>query len=208
MTFSRHHFDSMAERLPGGEDFLGQRAAEVADLTSKQRRLWSHFQNTATSLTHLYRSRTAKNDGGVNEDQEAWLAFQSAAASLTSLYRESADILTNSAELNKRLSYPPSATLMASDPRKSPEIVVTVSSKPSTDSTVGVMTTSVSLQGGQSMMMSANSPPFDFLHHHHHSSSNNQSSGNSRVKRSFSPNHGWDEDDMDLFSSAKKRKFL
>ena len=45
------------------------------EISGRQRRLWSLFQHTATSLTHLYK---CKSKG--HEDQESWLAFQSAAS--------------------------------------------------------------------------------------------------------------------------------
>ena len=62
-------------------------------ISSRQRRLWTLFQQTATSLTHIYKCKSKCQIS--TEDQEAWLAFQSAASALTSLYRESADILSS-----------------------------------------------------------------------------------------------------------------
>ena len=65
-------------------------------ISSRQRRLWTLFQQTATSLTHIYKCKSSsKCQISTSEDQEAWLAFQSAASALTSLYRESADILSS-----------------------------------------------------------------------------------------------------------------
>ena len=90
----------MAERLPNLSDLRGHNEAapqtdigsDSGQISSRQKRLWSLFQQTATSLTHLYKCKSKCQISP--EDQEAWLAFQSAASALTSLYRESADILS------------------------------------------------------------------------------------------------------------------
>ena len=102
----------MAERLPNLSDLrsqgvhnseaaqteFGDSAAGAGQISTRQRRLWTLFQQTATSLTHLYKCKSkcqiSSNGRGAEEDQEAWLAFQSAASALTSLYRDSADILS------------------------------------------------------------------------------------------------------------------
>merc|ERR1711874_926070 len=82
---------------PGDFDPLKGASLEPSDLeiSARQRRLWSLFQHTATSLTHLYKSKSKCQSTNHTEDQESWLAFQSAASALTSLYRESADILSS-----------------------------------------------------------------------------------------------------------------
>ena len=90
----------MAERLPNLSDLRSPQSevqTEFGDsggqISTRQRRLWTLFQQTATSLTHIYKCKS-KCQISNPEEQEAWLAFQSAASALTSLYRESADILS------------------------------------------------------------------------------------------------------------------
>ena len=73
-----------------------------------QRRLWAHFQNTATSLTHLYKLKVnnkqpeteqAQSSDSSSVQDDAWTAFQSAASSLSSMFRESVDVLNAMSDL-------------------------------------------------------------------------------------------------------------
>lgn len=197
----------MAERLgpptPGGGDFDPLKVpAEPSDteISGRQRRLWSLFQHTATSLTHLYKCKSKCQQQQSEEDQETWLAFQSAASSLTSLYRESADILS-SLETKTHHHHPRSCATVTSvtttsDPphRNSNSLKTDSTSKPTSTFT----NTEVMENEDTSMTnMTTNPPPFDFL-------------SCSRFKRSWSP---WPDDDMDHFGGgggggAKRRKFL
>jgi len=199
----------MADRLPptpGDFDPLKGASLEPSDLeiSARQRRLWNLFQHTATSLTHLYKCKSSKsqsdNPTQDQEWQESWLAFQSAASSLTSLYRESAEILASLEKPSSRVS--PStitsselslasplrgnnATVISASSPKSEITNYTPSSKPpaNTDDKEEEMVTN----------STTNQPQYDFLN------------CSSRFKRSWSP---WEDDDMDHFGGAKRRKFL
>ena len=208
----------MAERLPPSSaefDPLKGASLEPTDLeiSARQRRLWSLFQHTATSLTHLYKSKSKCQNTNQAEDQESWLAFQSAASALTSLYRESADILASLEKPSSRVS---SATVTSSDlslsslrtssnnlgvvastGKQLADIAISLptSKPPANSSSTDVMT---SVESEEDMMTNSTSnpppPAFDFI-------------SCSRFKRSWSP---WpDEPDMDHFGGAnKRRKFL
>jgi len=199
----------MAERLPpspGDFDPLKGASLEPSDLeiSARQRRLWSLFQSTATSLTHLYKCKSKCQSTNHTEDQESWLAFQSAASSLTSLYRESADILASLEKPSRVSSTITSSELSSSSPLRinsasviaaSPKCEVpnyTASSKPPSNTPNDVMTSTAESEEDMMTNSTTNPPPFDFLNC-------------SRFKRSWSP---WEDDDMDHFGGAKRRKFL
>ena len=207
----------MAERLPiinssSSDDFGGvppshprttvnSESAEV-EVSARQRRLWSLFQHTATSLTNLYKCKSSKNSSQHTEDQDSWMAFQSTSASLTSLYRESAEILA-SLERSK---------MAAADHRMNSKNIVNNSDvKPLSNSSdftnSSTVTSSAGTQAGfgtspddVNAVMNTMAT-FDFLQHH---------TAGGRLKRSWSPPRGWpphNDDDMDHFG-AKKRRFL
>jgi len=201
----------MAERLPptpGDFDPLKGASLEPSDLeiSARQRRLWNLFQHTATSLTHLYKCKSKCQSTNHTEDQESWLAFQSAASSLTSLYRESADILASIETPTSRVSSTITSSELSSSPLRinsstvisaSPKCEVpnyNPSSKPlATMPNTDVMSSSAESKEEEMVTNSTTNPPFDFLN------------CSSRFKRSWSP---WEDDDMDHFGGAKRRKFL
>ena len=205
----------MADRLPPSDfDPLKGASLEPSDLeiSARQRRLWSLFQHTATSLTHLYKCKSKCQNTNHAEDQESWLAFQSAASSLTSLYRESADILASLEKPNTRVSstITSSSSDLSSPLRTSSNNIAvsacqsksdlvascTATSKPPSNSPPNdLMNATAGLESEEEMITNSTTnppPPFDFR-------------GCSKFKRSWSP---WPDDDMDHFGGAKRRKFL
>lgn len=202
----------MAERLgpptPSGGDFDPLKVtAEPSDteISGRQRRLWSLFQHTATSLTHLYKCKSKCQQQQSEEDQETWLAFQSAASSLTSLYRESADILSSLETKTHHRSSCATTTTSVTTSDLSPHRISANSKTDTTSKPTSTFTTSNVVMENEedtsmtnTTMMTTNPPPFDFL-------------SCSRFKRSWSP---WPDDDMDHFGGSgggggpKRRKFL
>lgn len=204
----------MADRLPPSDfDPLKGASLEPSDLeiSARQRRLWSLFQHTATSLTHLYKCKSKCQNTNHAEDQESWLAFQSAASSLTSLYRESADILASIEKPNTRVSSTITSSELSSPLRTSSNNIAvsasqsksdlvascTATSKPPSNSPPNqdLMNATAVSESEEEMITNSTTnppPPFDFR-------------GCSKFKRSWSP---WPDDDMDHFGGAKRRKFL
>jgi len=204
----------MADRLPPSDfDPLKGASLEPSDLeiSARQRRLWSLFQHTATSLTHLYKCKSKCQNTNHAEDQESWLAFQSAASSLTSLYRESADILASIEKPNTRVSSTITSSELSSPLRTSSNNIAvsasqsksdlvascTATSKPASNSPPNqdLMNATAVSESEEEMITNSTTnppPPFDFR-------------GCSKFKRSWSP---WPDDDMDHFGGAKRRKFL
>ena len=202
----------MAERLPPDYGQSLRSNAEQNDTTeisARQRKLWSLFQHTATSLTHLYKCKSQKQLDQA-EDQESWIAFQSAASSLTSLYRESADIL---ASVEKPRPSPHQTSTAVSDLSSPPQSLAlsTMSSRssPSTKDFAKPMPNNCESVFSADALF-GNEPPtaeslpsnqnFDFLSHHH------GHHGSCRLKRSWSPSR-WPDDDMDQLGAKKKRFF-
>ena len=201
----------MADRLPPSDfDPLKGASLEPSDLeiSARQRRLWSLFQHTATSLTHLYKCKSKCQNTNHAEDQESWLAFQSAASSLTSLYRESADILPSLVEPSPGCSATIAASSSAlSSPFGTSSNHIAVSASQSKSDLVASCTATskppsnsppnqdlMNAESEEEMITNSTTnppPPFDFR-------------GCSKFKRSWSP---WPDDDMDHFG-AKRRKFL
>ena len=201
----------MADRLPPSDfDPLKGASLEPSDLeiSARQRRLWSLFQHTATSLTHLYKCKSKCQNTNHAEDQESWLAFQSAASSLTSLYRESADILASLEKPNTRVSSTITSSSELSSPLRTSSNNIAVSASQSKSDLVASCTATskppsnsppnqdlMNAECEEEMITNSTTnppPPFDFR-------------GCSKFKRSWSP---WPDDDMDHFGGAKRRKFL
>ena len=196
----------MAERIPPNNYEQSLRTSvdpiDTTEISARQRKLWSLFQHTATSLTNLYKCKTKSAQAQV-EDQESWIAFQSAAASLTSLYRESADILS-SVEKPSR-SHTTSSTV-TSDLSTCPALPSSRNSsktdfaKPMPNNCESVFSADA-LFGSVEETPESNANQFDFLSTHHHGHH-----GSCRLKRSWSPPR-WPDDDMDHLG-AKKRRFF
>jgi len=213
-----------------------QQNSDSTEISARQRKLWSLFQHTATSLTHLYKCKTKSDQQqhqhqAAAEDQESWIAFQSAAASLTSLYRESADILASvESKHPSSSSSERSSTVVTSDlsicnsntsPMPPPPPVSSISRNSSSKTGGGggefaktmpnnceSVFTADALFGTTDHHNHQTSPnqTFDFLTANHHHCPNPGHHGTCRLKRSWSPSR-WPDDDMDHLG-AKKRRFF
>jgi len=231
----------MADRLPPPDygqslrtpttDQHQQQNSDSTEISARQRKLWSLFQHTATSLTHLYKCKTKSDQQqhqhqAAAEDQESWIAFQSAAASLTSLYRESADILASVESKHPSSSSERSSTVVTSDlsicnsntsPMPPPVSSISRNSSSKTGGGEFAKTmpnncesvfTADALFGPTDHHNHQTSPnqTFDFLTANHHHCPNPGHHGTCRLKRSWSPSR-WPDDDMDHLG-AKKRRFF
>jgi len=213
-------------RTPSTDQHQQQQNSDSTEISGRQRKLWSLFQHTATSLTHLYKCKSKSDQQhqhqAAAEDQESWIAFQSAAASLTSLYRESADILA-SVESKHHHSSPSerSSTVVTSDlsticnsnsSSPMPPPVSSISRNSSSKTGSGEFAKTMPINNCESVFTadalfgttdhhqtSPTNQTFDFLTANHHH-------GTCRLKRSWSPSR-WPDDDMDHLG-AKKRRFF
>lgn len=197
----------MAERLPNPnpdpnefdplKNGLPEQPSTEMEISARQRRLWNMFQHTATSLTHLYKCKSASKSQPQTspQDQESWLAFQSAASSLTSLYRESADILTSLEKQSQRASSDLSSSLriLSTGPGKSEPQDISVKPPPSSTLTSSTMMENNDDHELANSNATNDDSSLDFLN------------CSTRFKRSWSP---WSpDDDMDHFD-PKRRKFI
>lgn len=71
-----------------------------AQRDSAIRNVWGAFQDSATSIAHLYRDRSARSDTGA-----LWLPFQTAAGTVTTLYKESCEGIKRTSEVAVQCGY-------------------------------------------------------------------------------------------------------
>lgn len=72
----------------------------TAESDSSHRKMWSIFQDSATSIAQLYRDRS---DVQHSTDPGAlWISFQTAAGTVTSMYREASDSVRRSSEVARQ----------------------------------------------------------------------------------------------------------
>jgi hypothetical protein len=97
--------DLMSRRIEE-DSILEYREEEIRENAHKK--LWTHFQQTASSLTQLYREQPGGRDPPAFREQQpanAWHPFQTAAGSLTLLYRDSLEEQRVNGEINRKLGY-------------------------------------------------------------------------------------------------------
>ncbi|KAF2896216.1 hypothetical protein ILUMI_09960 [Ignelater luminosus] len=71
----------------------------ITDTDNSHRKIWSAFQDSATSIAQLYRDRFTNEPGAL------WLPFQAAAGTVTTLYKESCEGLRRANELGMQCGY-------------------------------------------------------------------------------------------------------
>jgi len=102
--------------LTNSEDLMSKRIEEDSILEYREeeirenahKKLWTQFQQTASSLTQLYREQPGGRDPQAFREQQsanAWQPFQTAAGSLTLLYRDSLEEQRVTGEINRKLGY-------------------------------------------------------------------------------------------------------
>jgi len=237
----------MADRLPPPDygqslrtpttDQHQQQNSDSTEISGKQRKLWSLFQHTATSLTHLYKCKTKSDQQqhqhqAAAEDQESWIAFQSAAASLTSLYRESADILASVESKHHPISSSErSSTVVTSDlsticnsntssPMPPPPVSSTISRNLSSSKTgAGGEFAAKTMPNNCESVFTADALFGTTDSHHNHQTSPTNQAFDFLTANHHHGHHGtcrlkrswspsrWPDDDMDHLG-AKKRRFF
>lgn len=70
-----------------------------AETEKSSHRLWASFQNSASSVSQLYK------DGLQSDDISLWAPFQSAAAHVTSLFKDSQELIRKSFELGNQMGH-------------------------------------------------------------------------------------------------------
>lgn len=71
-----------------------------AESDSSHRKMWSIFQDSATSIAQLYRDRSDTHLS--TEPGALWISFQTAAGTVTSLYKEASDSVRRSSEMARQ----------------------------------------------------------------------------------------------------------
>jgi len=108
-------FDFLADStaLTNTEDLMSRRIEEDSILEFREeeirenahKKLWNHFQQTASALTQLYREQPREAAAFRDQQGSAWHPFQTAAGSLTLLYRDSLEEQRVTGEVNRKLGY-------------------------------------------------------------------------------------------------------
>lgn len=71
----------------------------ITEADNSHRKIWSAFQDSATSIAQLYRDRFT------SEPAALWFPFQAAAGTVTTLYKESSESLRRTTELAMQCGY-------------------------------------------------------------------------------------------------------